>query len=123
MASVKAEYEFRGLDFESDLIKLYSDVGAKMAETYDKNDFGPVEETSIRDDMTTEDIAIHKLITSEEKKLIKQGYLYIKEKIKNVTTHNVMLLYKAGEQEVGNSFMITEIFIKSFGMVHLPLTV
>ena len=55
-----------------------------MAETYDKNDFGPVEETSMRYDMTTEDIAKHKLIVSEEKKLIKQGYLCIKEKIKNV---------------------------------------
>ena len=70
---------------ESDLVKLYSDVQAKIAATYYKNDFGPVEETSMRDDnMTTKDIAKHKLIASEEKKLIKQGYLLIKEKIKNV---------------------------------------
>ena len=34
--------------------------------------------------MTTEDIAKRKLIVSEEKKLIKQGYLQIKENIKNV---------------------------------------
>ena len=52
---------------------------ARMAEIYDKDDFGPVEEKSMRDDMTTEDIAKHKLIVSEEKKLIKQGYLRIKE--------------------------------------------
>ena len=84
MTSVKTNYEFRGLDFESDLVKLYSDVRAKMAEIYDKNDFGSVQETPMRDDMTTEDIAKHKLIVSEEKKLIKQGYLCIKEKIKNV---------------------------------------
>ena len=84
LASVKADYEFRGLDFESDFLKLYSDVQAKMADIHDKNDFGPVEETSIRDDMTTEDTAKHKLIVSEEKKLIKHGYLRIKEKIKNV---------------------------------------
>ena len=69
---------------ESDLVKLYSDVQAKIAATYYKNDFGPVEETSMRDNMTTKDIAKHKLIASEEKKLIKQGYLLIKEKIKNV---------------------------------------
>ena len=57
----------------------------KLKWQYDKNDFGPVEETSMRDDnMTTKDIAKHKLIASEEKKLIKQGYLLIKEKIKNV---------------------------------------
>ena len=84
MTSVKADYEFRGLDFESDFLNLYSDVQAKMADIHDKNDFGPVEETSIRDDMTTEDTAKHKLIVSEEKKLIKHGYFRIKEKIKNV---------------------------------------
>ena len=32
-----------------------------------------------------------------------------------------MLLYKAGDQEVENSFMITRIFLKSFGVVQLPL--
>ena len=71
--------------FESDLVKLYSDFQAKIAEAYYKNDSGLVQETSMRDDnVTTKDIAKHKLIASEEKKLIKQGYLHIKEKIKNV---------------------------------------
>ena len=84
LTSVKADYKFRGLDFEFDLVKLYSDVRAKLAEIYEKNDFGPVEEKSMRNDMTTEDIAKHKLIVPEEKKLTKQGYLRIKEKTKNV---------------------------------------
>ena len=56
----------------------------KLKWQYDKNDFGPVEETSMKADMTTEDIAKHKLIVSEEKKLTEQGYLYIKKKIKHV---------------------------------------
>ena len=34
LASVKANYEFRGLDFESELVKPCSDVRAKMAEIY-----------------------------------------------------------------------------------------
>ena len=38
----------------------------------------------MRNDMTTEDIAKHKLIVPEEKKLTKQGYLRIKENTKNV---------------------------------------
>ena len=84
MPSVKTDYEFRRLDFESDLVKLYCNVRAQMGEIYGKNDFGPVEGTSMRDCMTTEDIAKHKLIVSEEKKLIKQGYFHIKENIRNV---------------------------------------
>ena len=78
LTSIKADYEFRGLDFESDFVKLYCDVQAKMAQIYDKNDFGLVEETSVRDNMTTEDIAKHKFIVSKEKKLIKQRYPRIK---------------------------------------------
>ena len=35
-AGVKADYEIRGLDFESDPMKLYSDVRAKIAEIYGK---------------------------------------------------------------------------------------
>ena len=31
LTSVKADYEFRGLEFESNLVKLYSDVRDKMA--------------------------------------------------------------------------------------------
>ena len=84
LASIKADYDFRGLDLESDLVKLYSNVRAKMAEIYDKNGFEPLEKTFMRNDMTTEDIAKRKLIVSEKKKLIKQGYLHIKENIKNV---------------------------------------
>ena len=42
LASVKADYDFRVLDLESDLVKLYSSVRAKMAEIYDKSGFGPL---------------------------------------------------------------------------------
>ena len=84
MTSVKADYEFKRLDFKSDLVKSYCNVWAKMAEIYDKNDFGPVDGTSMRDCMTTEDIVKHKLILSEEKKLIKKSYLHIKENVRNV---------------------------------------
>ena len=84
LPSVKADYEFKRLDFKSDLVKSYCNVRAKMAEIYDKNDFGPVEGTSMRDCMTTEDIVKHKLILSEERKLFKKSYLHIKENVRNV---------------------------------------
>ena len=123
LTSVKADYEFRGLDFESDLVKLYSDVRAKMAEVYDKNDFGPVEETSMKGDMTTEDIAKHKLIVSEEKKLIKQGYLCIKEKIKNVRQdyrNTVVQGRRSGRGKFVHDYCD---LLKGLWEVHLPLTV
>ena len=47
LAGVKADYEFRGIDFESDLTALYSDAGAKMAKIDNKNNVRPVEETSM----------------------------------------------------------------------------
>ena len=123
LTSVKADYEFRGLDFESDLVKLYSDVRAKMAEVYDKNDFGPVEETSMKDDMTTEDIAKHKLIVSEEKKLIKQGYLCIKEKIKNVRQDYRNAVVQGRRPGRGKFVHDYCDLLKGLWEVHLPLTV
>ena len=59
------------------------------------------------DDMTTEDIAKHKLIVSEGKKTIKQSFLRIKEKIRNVRQNYWNALVQ-GRQ--------------SGKMLHLPLT-
>ena len=84
LGSLKAEYEVRGLDFEADLVKLYSDVRERMAEIYNRNDFGPVEQTVIDDDLSPEDIAKTQVIIAEEKKMIKVGYTRIREKIKNI---------------------------------------
>ena len=37
----KTEYEGRGLDFEGDLVKLYSELRKTMSEKYEETDFGP----------------------------------------------------------------------------------
>ena len=37
----KTEYEGRGLDFEGDLVKSYSQLRKTMSEKYEETDFGP----------------------------------------------------------------------------------
>lgn len=45
LANLKIVYEFKGIDFESDLIKVYREVRKPMAEEFVA--FGPLEETLI----------------------------------------------------------------------------
>ena len=42
----KTEYESRGLDFEGDLVMLYSQLRKTMSEKYEQTDFGP---TAVRE--------------------------------------------------------------------------
>ena len=42
LGASKTEYEGRGLDFEGDLVKLYSELGKTMSEKYEETDFGPI---------------------------------------------------------------------------------
>ena len=42
LEATKVEYERRGLDFEGDLVKLYSELRKSMAEKYKPTDFGPI---------------------------------------------------------------------------------
>ena len=84
LKNIKTCYEFKGLDFESDLVKLYTEVRSLMAEKYDRNNFGPVITTEIGDDLSTEELAKQKAAVAEEQKLIKIGYQSIKQKIKDL---------------------------------------
>ena len=82
--NIKTCYEFKGLDFESNLVKLYTEERSLMAEKHDRNDFGPVITTEIGDDLSTEELAKQKAAVAEEQKLIKIGYQRIKQKIKDL---------------------------------------
>ena len=53
-------------DFESDLVKLYTEVRSLIAEKYDRNNFGPVITTEVGDDLLTEELAKQKATVSEE---------------------------------------------------------
>lgn len=63
----KSQYEFKGLDFEADLVTLYAKVRKMMAAQHKKQLFGPVSAEEEGD-----------------KKLIKKGYERIKAKVKEV---------------------------------------
>ena len=72
------------MDFESDLVKLYTEVRRLMAEKYGRNYFGPVITTEIRDDLSTEEPAKRKAAVAEEQKLIKIGYQRVKQRMKDL---------------------------------------
>ncbi|KAK2570451.1 hypothetical protein P5673_005270 [Acropora cervicornis] len=59
----KTEYEGRGLDFEGNLVKLYSQLRKTMSEKYEETDFGPTavsEPTKSREKMSKEEFKEHK---------------------------------------------------------------
>ena len=59
----KTEYEGRGLDFEGDLVKLYSELCKTLSEKYEETDFGPTtvsEPTKSIGEMSKEEIKEHK---------------------------------------------------------------
>ena len=73
LAEQRSLYEFKGLDFEADLVQLYTNIRVMMAERYSENkEFGPVSEKEIEDDLTAAEIAKAKIKREEEKKLYVQ---------------------------------------------------
>ena len=85
LAEQKSLYEFKGLDFEADLVQLYTNIRVMMAERYSENkEFGPVSEKEIEDDLTAAEIAKAKIKREEEKKAIHAGYVRIKAKAKEI---------------------------------------
>ena len=84
LKNIKTYYEFKALDFESYLVKLYAEVRNLMAEKYDRNYIGPVITTEIGVNLSTEELAKQEAAVAEEQKLIKIGYQRIKQKIKDL---------------------------------------
>ena len=79
----KSLYEFKGLDFEADLVKLYSVIRIKMAEQYE-NGFGPISERTIALGLTTDEITKEKAKLANDKKAIKLGYDRVRNKAKEI---------------------------------------
>ena len=85
LAEQKSLYEFKDLDFEADLVQLYSNTRVMMAERYSEDkEFGPVSEKEIEDDLTEAEIAKAKIEREEEKKAIRARYVRIKAKGKEI---------------------------------------
>ena len=83
MADIKSMMEFKGLDFEADLVKLYTDLRQIMAASY-PDDFGPETLSEQGGTMARDAITNFKVKISEEKKQIKLGYDRIKQKAKDI---------------------------------------
>ena len=59
----KTEYGGSGLDFEGNLVKLYSQLRKTMSEKYEETDFGPIavsEPTKSVEEMSKEEFKEHK---------------------------------------------------------------
>ena len=73
----KTENEGRGLDFEGDLVKLYSQLLKTMSEKYEETVFCPAavsEPTKSVEEMSKEEIKEHKKNADGQQKAIKLGY-------------------------------------------------
>ena len=86
----KIEYEGRGLDFEGDLVKLYSELRRTMSEKYEGTDFGPTavsEPMKSIEEMSKEEFKEHKKNADGQQKAIKLGYDRIKAKVKKLRSN------------------------------------
>ena len=78
--------EFNGTDFYGDKVQLYNDVRKSISQVY--SDFGPVEVTkpwNLIKGMNKEEVSVYRKGEQEQQNLIKQGYGWVKEKLKYIT--------------------------------------
>ena len=86
----KTEYEGRGLDFEGDLVKLYSQLRKTMLEKYQQIDFGPTavsEPTKSMKEMSKGEFKEHKKNAVGQQKAINLAYDRIKAKVKKIRSN------------------------------------
>lgn len=86
----KTEHEGRGLDFEGDLVKLYSQLRKTMLEKYEQIDFGPTavsEPTKSMKEMSKNEFKEHKKNAVGQQKAINLGYDRIKAKVKKIRSN------------------------------------
>lgn len=77
-------YEFKGKDFEADLVKLYTDIRIMMAQRHEKGEFGPIAARELKDDLEPSELAKEKVKLEKDKQETKQGYDRIRIKAKEI---------------------------------------
>ena len=77
---LKSQYKLKGLDFESDLIRLYQKVRTMMTKRYITGEFGTVALSEVEG----HDKPYMKAKIADENKAIKIGHERVKQKIKDV---------------------------------------
>ena len=85
LIAYKTEMDFKGLDFQADLVLCYSKIRERMAGNFAVSDFGPqcmpVKDT---DSMDTQDLVVYKRKRQQMEKCKKEGYNRIRSKIKEL---------------------------------------
>ena len=76
----KSKFEFKGLDFEADLVKLYSNIRKRMVEIYKDGQFGVVDLEKIAEGLSTKELALEKTRFEWEKRLLKMAMAGSKRK-------------------------------------------
>lgn len=81
---LESSYQFKGLNLESDLIKIYHNVKSMKPESFESTGFGPVSESDIADGLTLNKLKLQKS-KHYKKKDIKTGHLFrIKTKVEQI---------------------------------------
>ena len=81
---LKTQYEFKGLDFEADLVKMYKETRVLMAGKYETGEFGPVASMELDENLCTEELSKMRRRIYEDEKAIKIGYERVKQKAKDI---------------------------------------
>lgn len=101
----KSEFEFKGLDFEADLVKLYGNIRIRMSKIYTNGEFGVTEPKEIEDGLETQQLAKEKIRLAEEKKKLNLGMIELKPRQKKFARTIEKQLVKDVDQEVAKSFV------------------
>ena len=80
----KVKKDFEGTDMETDLVKMYEYIRQLMAALYSEEAFGPIEALHLQADASDKKKVKLQRLISNQKKLIKVGYLRAKSKVKQL---------------------------------------
>ena len=83
LVNLKTVDEFKGIAFESDLLKVYGEVRKLIAEEIFKK-HPPLEETSIGDGLSAEEMSKVRAQNINDKKQFRLGYKNVKQKVKAI---------------------------------------
>ena len=76
----KCKFKFKGLDFEADLVKLYSNICKRMTEIYKDDQFGVADVEETADGLSTKELALEKTRFESKKRLLKMAMTGSKRK-------------------------------------------
>ena len=111
LLAYKTEMDFKGLDFQADLVLCYSKIREMMAGNFAVSDFGPqfmpVEDTDLMD---SRDLIAHKRKLQNMEKYKKDGYNRIKSKIKELRSGYKLAVDKGSR--LGSEKLICDHFEK-----------